>query len=112
VLCWREPGVVVGTAADNLAVLGHVLTRGAEGTVDSPEATVKHGLHPVLSELTNSAMSCRHSGEFALRNAIVRLMRSASAMSVTCAGRKCFRSSRKAAFAAELGDWGWLRFSG
>ncbi len=39
------------------------------------------------SELTNSAISCRHSGEFASREARVRLMPSALAMSVTVAPR-------------------------
>ena len=67
----------------------------------------------LCSELTNSARSCRHSGEFALRDAVVRLMPSVSAMSVTGCGRcERLRDSGEAAFAAELGDGGELRFRG
>jgi hypothetical protein len=57
------------------------------------------------SELTNSASSCRHSGEFALREAIVRLMPSASAMSVTVCREASTFAIRARSPQAELGGW-------
>jgi hypothetical protein len=64
------------------------------------------------SSLTNSAISCRHSGEFTSREARVRPMPSASAMvSYGRAGGECFRDPGQAAFSAKLGGC-WLRLAG
>ena len=55
-----------------------VMVRPAVHDLAQLERTGKTRRISSYSELTNSAWTCRHSGEFALRDALVRLMPSAS----------------------------------
>jgi hypothetical protein len=70
-------------------VLDHVLTPGAERMLDGSNAPVSTVRISSNSELTNSVSSCRHSGEFALRDALVRLMPSAHSTFKRQAARPC-----------------------
>src|SRR5688572_21236016 len=77
VLGCRKPGLVIGSTVEDLPVLRHVLTPGAERVLENADAAAENGAHLVLLRADELAKEVRrHSGEFALAEAIVRLMSS------------------------------------
>ncbi len=80
-----ETGVVIRTTLHDLALFRQVLTPGAQRVFDGAHGSIEHSAHFLPFIAYELCMSCLHSGEFASREASVRPIPSASAISVTVA---------------------------
>ena len=90
-----ETSIMIRSTLHDLALFHQVLASGGKRVLDRAHRAIKDGTHLLAFITENSAITCRHSGEFASRDARVRPIPSASAISVTVAPEASALAMRK-----------------